>query len=53
MLQDLEAGRAMEVEPLIGVIVELGRLVDVPTPTLEMIYDLVVLRAKQLGDRTG
>lgn len=53
MLQDLEAGRSMEIEPLIGVIVELGRLVDVPTPTLEMIYDLVVLRARQLDDRTG
>ena len=37
----------MEIEPLIGVIVELGRLVGVPTPTIEMIYDLVVLRARQ------
>ena len=51
MLQDLEAGRTMEIEPLIGVIVELGRLVGVPTPTIEMIYDLVVLRARQADDR--
>ena len=51
MLQDLEAGRTMEIEPLIGVIVELGRLVGVPAPTIEMIYDLVVLRARQDEDR--
>ena len=53
MLQDLESGRPMEIEPLIGVVAELGRLVGVPTPTIDMVYDLVVLRAKEAGCYAG
>ncbi len=53
MLTDLETGRPMEIEPLVGAVVELGRLTGVPTPTVEMVYHLTVLRAKQAGCYAG
>jgi 2-dehydropantoate 2-reductase len=40
MLQDVEAGRPLEVEALVGSVVELGRLLEVPTPALEVVYTL-------------
>jgi 2-dehydropantoate 2-reductase len=46
MLQDLEAGRPLEIDALVASVVELGRLVDLPTPTIETILALVRLRAK-------
>jgi 2-dehydropantoate 2-reductase len=45
MLQDLEAGRPLEVDALVGSVVELGRVAGVPTPCLQTAYDLVRLRA--------
>jgi 2-dehydropantoate 2-reductase len=47
MLQDVEAGRALEVEALVGAFAELGTLTDTPTPTIEVVYSLVSL----LNDR--
>lgn len=46
MLQDLENGRSMEIEPLVGVIAELGRLVAVPTPTTDIVLALIRQRAR-------
>lgn len=46
MLQDLERGRSMEIEPLVGVVQELGRLVDVPTPTIDAVLALLRQRAR-------
>ncbi|HET7033253.1 MAG TPA: 2-dehydropantoate 2-reductase [Casimicrobiaceae bacterium] len=46
MLQDLERGREMEIEPLVGVVQELGRLTGVPTPTLDNVLALIRLRAQ-------
>jgi 2-dehydropantoate 2-reductase len=43
MLQDVEAGRPLEVEPLIGAFVELGRLTGTPMPVTESVYSLVSL----------
>ncbi|MDW8145765.1 MAG: 2-dehydropantoate 2-reductase [Roseiflexaceae bacterium] len=43
MLQDIEAGRATEVDALVGAVAELGRLVDVPTPHIDAIYAAVKL----------
>ena len=40
MLQDVEAGRPLEVEALVGSVVELGRQLSVPTPGLEVVYRL-------------
>ncbi|MDF2096078.1 ketopantoate reductase family protein [Aquibaculum arenosum] len=44
-LQDLEAGRRIEVEALLGVVVELGRRLSLDTPTLETVLALARLRA--------
>ena len=49
MLQDLELGRPIELEALTGVVIELGRVVGVPTPTIEMIYGLTRQRARIAG----
>jgi len=38
MLQDVEAGRALELEALVGAVVELGRITATPTPHIEAIY---------------
>jgi 2-dehydropantoate 2-reductase len=53
MLQDVEAGRALEYEALIGAVAELGRLVGVPTPHVDAVYACVSLLAKTLGDAKG
>jgi 2-dehydropantoate 2-reductase len=47
MLQDVEAGRGLEIDALTGSVVELGRLAGVPTPTITAIYN-----AAKLLDRT-
>jgi 2-dehydropantoate 2-reductase len=46
MLQDLERGRAMEVDALVGVVKELGQVTDVPTPAIDTVYALIDLRAR-------
>jgi len=49
MLQDLERGRAMEIDPLVTVVQEMGRLQGVPTPTIDVVLALVQQRAKVAG----
>lgn len=49
MLQDLERGRAMEIDPLLTAVGELGVLVGVPTPTIDAVLALVRLRARVAG----
>jgi 2-dehydropantoate 2-reductase len=49
MLQDLEKGRPMEIDALVTAVQELGRIVDVPTPTIDTVLSLVQLRAKVAG----
>ncbi|ALS62781.1 2-dehydropantoate 2-reductase [Pandoraea norimbergensis] len=44
MLQDLERGRAMEIDPLVSVVQEMGRLAGVPTPTLDVVLALIQQR---------
>ena len=53
MLQDVEAGRPMEIEALVGSVVELGRLTQTPTPHVDAVYALVSLLAKRLADTKG
>ena len=43
MLQDLEAGRALEIDALVGSVLELGKIVGVETPTIRAIYQAVRL----------
>jgi 2-dehydropantoate 2-reductase len=47
MLQDLELGRPMEIDALVAAVAELGRLVEVPTPTIDTVLALVRLRAER------
>ncbi|MDJ1015068.1 MAG: ketopantoate reductase C-terminal domain-containing protein, partial [Paracoccaceae bacterium] len=49
MLQDLDAGRPMEIDALVGSVQELGRITDTPTPTINTVLALVKLRAKTKG----
>ncbi|WP_354683634.1 2-dehydropantoate 2-reductase [Cupriavidus necator] len=44
MLQDLEAGRAMEIDPLLTVVQEMGRLVGEPTPMCDAVLGLIKQR---------
>lgn len=43
MLQDIEAGRATEVDALVGSVTELGRLTETPTPHIDAVYACVKL----------
>ena len=45
MLQDVEAGRTLEIDALLGAVVELARLADTPTPHLDAVYALTRLLA--------
>ena len=49
MLQDLERGRLMEIEPIISAAAELARLAGVKTPTVDTVLALVRLRAQMSG----
>ena len=49
MLQDLERGRPMEIDALVAAVQEMGRLVDVPTPTIDVVLALVQQRARVAG----
>ena len=49
MLQDLELGRPMEIDALVTVVQELGRLVGVPTPTIDVVLALIQQRARIAG----
>jgi 2-dehydropantoate 2-reductase len=53
MLQDIEAGRAPEIDALVGSVVELGRLTDTPTPHIDTVYALVKLLAKTMDEERG
>jgi 2-dehydropantoate 2-reductase len=53
MLQDVEAGRAIEADALLGSVIELGRVVGLAAPSLENVYALVKLMAKTLDEQRG
>ena len=48
MLQDVEAARTLEIDALLGSVVELARLTDTPTPHIDTVYALTKLLAKTL-----
>jgi 2-dehydropantoate 2-reductase len=43
MLQDLEAGKPLEIDAIIGAVVELAQLTGVPAPALEHVYAAISL----------
>ncbi|MGO4714725.1 2-dehydropantoate 2-reductase [Bradyrhizobium sp. 2TAF24] len=49
MLQDLERGRPMEIDPLVTVVQEMGRLTQIPTPAIDTVLALTAQRAKVAG----
>ncbi len=49
MLQDLERGRPMEIDALLGAVVELGEVTDRPTPLCRSVLALLRERARQAG----
>ena len=53
MLQDVEHGRALELEALVGSVVELGRITGTPTPTIAAIYAAAGLLDRTLGAAGG
>ncbi|MEX2644489.1 MAG: 2-dehydropantoate 2-reductase [Acetobacterales bacterium] len=48
-LQDYEAGRPLEIDPLVGVVPELGRLCGISTPVTETVYSMVKSKAELKG----
>jgi 2-dehydropantoate 2-reductase len=46
MLRDAEAGREMEVEAILGGVVELARLTETPTPAIDTVYACIQLLEK-------
>jgi 2-dehydropantoate 2-reductase len=53
MLQDVEAGQTLEVEPLIGSFLELGRLTGTPMPATETVYSLILLLNLRIENRSS
>jgi 2-dehydropantoate 2-reductase len=49
MLQDLERGRSLEIDALVTVVQELGRLTGVSTPAVDTVLALVQERGRALG----
>ena len=49
MLQDLELQRPMEIDALVTAVQELGKLVALPTPTIDLVLTLIQQRAKVAG----
>ncbi|MEM6740725.1 MAG: 2-dehydropantoate 2-reductase [Pseudomonadota bacterium] len=49
MLQDLDMGRPMEIDALLGSVQELGRVTETPTPTIDTVLALVQLRGRVAG----
>jgi 2-dehydropantoate 2-reductase len=53
MLQDVEAGKPLEIDALIGAVIELGRITETPTPHIDAVYACVNLLNKTLMDSHG
>ena len=53
MLQDVEAGRALELEALVGAVIELGQITGVPTPTIRAIHAATSLLGRTLAVQGG
>lgn len=49
MWQDLDMGRPMEIDALVGSVKELGRITNTPTPTIDTVLGLIQMRGKMAG----
>jgi 2-dehydropantoate 2-reductase len=50
-LLDIQAGRSVEIDVIIGALVELGELAGKPTPTIRAVYALMKLLGKRMQER--
>jgi 2-dehydropantoate 2-reductase len=50
MLQDLEAGKPLEIDGMLGVVIELGEQTGTPTPAMNTVYALVSLLNKTVQE---
>ena len=53
MLQDIEQGRPIEFEALVGSVVELGTMTATPTPFISAVYACTSLLARTLNASRG
>jgi len=53
MLQDIEHGRPLEIEALVGAVIELGKLTGTPTPHIDSVYACTRLLAQTIVDAKG
>jgi 2-dehydropantoate 2-reductase len=53
MLQDVEAGRPLELAELVGAVVELARMTETPTPSIDAVHACASLLAKNLQEARG
>ena len=53
MLQDVEAGRELELEAIMGAVIELARMIDIATPAIDSVYALVKLLDETMRERRG
>jgi 2-dehydropantoate 2-reductase len=51
MLQDYESGRPMELEAVVGAVVELGERLGVPMPAAQAVYSCAKLLDERKGQR--
>ncbi|MBW4709737.1 2-dehydropantoate 2-reductase [Roseobacter sp. YSTF-M11] len=49
MSQDVDLGRPMEIDTMLRIVQDFGRQTGVPTPTLDVVIGLVILRARLAG----
>ena len=50
MLQDLEVGKSLEIDGMLGVVIELGEQTGIPTPAMNTVYALVSLLNKTVQE---
>ncbi len=53
MLQDVEHGRALELQALVGAVIELGEITATPVPTIAAIHAVTALLAQTLAAQHG
>ena len=49
MLQDFDKGRPIELDAILGVVSEIGGLMGIETPAIDMLYAIVKMRASVAG----
>ena len=52
MLHDVEQGKPLEIQALVGAVIEMGRLMGIPTPHIDAVYACASLLTKTANGRT-